>query len=144
MVSVVEQVLGDVDSIQLNDTSKSGFDNIAGYIAHKKEKFYDRCCGTHLLCDERKSDYIEKLSRGGLKKPSLALSDTVAKAFALLDTCSEVIRRSDLDSKSAGMLILQNFLDSPQIRSRSPGKIHAPAYYHRLQLLLQRAKETFQ
>lgn len=132
LISVAEQVLGDVDSIQLNDTSKSVSDNIAGYIAHKKEKLYDGCCGTLLLCDERKSEYIEKLSRGGLKKPSLALSDTVSKAFALLDTCSEVIRRSDIDSKSAGMLILHNFLDSPQILCQD----HQEKFTHQLMIIV--------
>ena len=50
LVSVAEQVLGDVDSIQLNDPSKSFSDNIAGYIAHKKEKLYDGCCRTLDSC----------------------------------------------------------------------------------------------
>ena len=40
---------------------------------------------------------------------------TVAKAFVLLDAHSNVIRCSTLDSKSAGIVILQKFLDSPPI-----------------------------
>ena len=41
---------------------------------------------------------------------------TVAKAFVLLDAPSNVIRcstQTTLDSKSAGIVILQKFLDSP-------------------------------
>ena len=40
---------------------------------------------------------------------------TVAKAFVLLGDLSNVIRCSTLDSKSAGIVILQKFLDSPPI-----------------------------
>ena len=115
LVLAAEEVLGDVDSIKLNATSKAVSDYVAGYICHKKQKLYDGCCGNLLLSDETNTAYIELLSKGGLKNPSLPLSDAVAKAFALLDACSDVIRLSDLDSKIAGTVILQEFLDSPPI-----------------------------
>ena len=43
------------------------------------------------------------------------LRGTVTEVFFLLDTSSNVIRRSALDSKSAGIVILQKFFDSPKI-----------------------------
>ena len=45
----------------------------------------------------------------------MRLRGIVTKAFALLNAPSNVIRCSALDSKSAGIVILQKFFDSPTI-----------------------------
>ena len=110
--------LGDIDSISLNAISTNVSDHLAGYICHKKKlKLYDECCDQLLLSGEPNSAYIEILSTGGLKNRSMRtmLRGTVTKAFFLLDASSNVIRRSALDSKSAGIVILQKFFDSPAI-----------------------------
>ena len=59
--------------------------------------------------------YIRILSTGGLKNPSMRLCGNVTKAFFLLDASGNVIRRSALDSKSAGIVILQKCFESPTI-----------------------------
>ena len=81
----------------------------------KKLKLYDECCDQLLLSGEPNSGYIGILSTGGLKNRSMRLRGTVTKAFALLNAPSNVVRRSALDSKSAEIMILQKFLDSPTI-----------------------------
>ena len=110
--SVNINFLGDIDSITLNATSTNVSDHLAGY---KKLKLYDECCDQLLLSGEPNSAYIGILSTGGLKNRSMRLSGTVTKVFALLNAPSNVIRRSALDSKSAGIVILQKFFDSPMI-----------------------------
>ena len=109
-----KKFLGDIDSITLNATSTNVSDHLAGY---KKLKLYDECCDQLLLSGEPNSAYIEIPSTGGLKNRSMRtmLRSTVAEAFFLLDASSNVIRRSALDSKSAGIVILQKFFDSPTI-----------------------------
>ena len=106
--------LGDIDSITLNATSTNVSDHLAGY---KKLKLYDEFCDQLLLSGEPNSAYIEILSTGGLKNRSTRtrLCDTVTETFFLLDASSNVIRRSALHSKSAGIVILQKFFDSPTI-----------------------------
>ena len=110
-----KNILGDIDSITLNETSTNLFDHLAGYICHKKLKLYNECCDQLLLSDEPNSAYIGILSTGGLKNRSMRLSGTVTKAFVLPDASSNVIRRSTLDSKSAGIVIHQKFFESPTI-----------------------------
>ena len=109
-----KKFLVDIDSITLNATSTNLSDHLAGY---KKLKLYDECCDQRLLSGEPNSAYIEIPSRGGLKNRSTRtmLHGTVTKAFFLFDASSNVIRRSALDSKSAGIVILQKFFDSPTI-----------------------------
>ena len=85
------------------------------YVIKKKLKLYDECCDQLLLSGEPNSAYIGILFTGGLKNRSMRLRGTVTKAFALLNAPSNVIRRSALDSKSAGIVILQKFFDSPTI-----------------------------
>ena len=88
-----------------------------GTYVIKKLKLYDECCDQLLLSGEPKSAYIGILSTGGLKNRSTRtkLCGTVTKVFFLLDASNNVIRRSALDSKSAGIVILQKFFDSPMI-----------------------------
>ena len=73
-------------------------------ICHKKLKLYDECCDQLLLSGEPNSAYIEILPTGGLKNRSMR---TMLRG--------NVIRRLALDSKSAGIVILQKFVDSPTI-----------------------------
>ena len=75
-----------------------------GTYVIKKLKLYDECCDQLLLSAEPNSAYIEILSTGGLKNRSMRTM-----------LCGNVIRRSALDSKSAGIVILQKFFDSPTI-----------------------------
>ena len=103
MLLDAKNFLGDIDSITLNETSTNVSDHLAGYICHKKLKLYDECCDQLLLSGEPNRS-MRTMLRG-----------TVAEAFFLLDTSSNVIRRSTLDSKSAGIVILQKFFDSPTI-----------------------------
>ena len=76
----------------------------------KKLKLYDECCDQLFLSDEPNSAYNAILSMGGLKNRG-----TGAMAFVLFVASSNVIRCSTLDSKNAGIVILQKFLDSPPI-----------------------------
>ena len=116
MLLEAKNFLGDIDSITLNETSTNVSDHLAGYICHKKKlKLYDKCCDQLLFYGEPNSGYIGILSTGGLKNRSMRLRGTVAEAFSLLDASSNVIRRSALDSKSAGIVILQKIFDSPKI-----------------------------
>ena len=107
-----KKFLGDIDSITLNATSTNVSDHLAGYICHKgTETLWRMLRSTSLVW------YIGILSTGGLKNRSMRtiLRGTGTTAFFLLDASSNVIRRSALDSKSAGIVILQNFFDSPTI-----------------------------
>ena len=54
------------------------------------------------------------LSRGALSIPSPGLSDVVARGFVLLDTSTDVIRRSKVPSRKARRFVLEKFLsDEP-------------------------------
>ena len=86
-----------------------------GTYVIKKMKLYDECCDQILLSGEPNSAYIGILSTGGLKHRSMRLRGTVTKTFFLLDVSSNVIRRSALVSKTAGIVILQKIFYSPTI-----------------------------
>ena len=58
------------------------------------------------------SNYHQLLSHGGLQIPSPAFSSYVATGFAVLDACSDAIRKSDLTSRIAGEHILKNVLNN--------------------------------
>ena len=78
---------------------------------HKEtETIWRMLMWSNILEYEPNSAYKAILSMGALKNRC-----TVAKAFVQLDAPSNVIRCSTLDSKSAGIVILQKFLDSPPI-----------------------------
>ena len=68
-VSNAEHVLGDVDSIRLNATSKNISNHVAGYIYFKKPKHHDEFCGQLILSDEPNDAYIEILSKRNFKNP---------------------------------------------------------------------------
>ena len=59
--------LGDIDSINLNETSTNVSDHLAGYSCHKKLKLYNECCDQLLLSGEPNSACIGIFSTGGLK-----------------------------------------------------------------------------
>ena len=67
LLDAKKNFLGDIDSITLNKTSTNVSDHLAGYICHKKLKFYNECCDQLLLSGEPNSAYIGILSTGGLK-----------------------------------------------------------------------------
>ena len=102
-------------SISVKGYFKTYWKSWAWLLCREKLKFYDECCDQLLLSGEPNSGYIGILSMGGLKNRSMRLRGTVTKAFVLLDVSSNVIRCSALDSKSAGVVILQTFFDSPTI-----------------------------
>ena len=107
----VEDVINDIDKIMLKDESREISDHIAGYAAKKLSYFCDNCCD-NLLFDRNSvgSNYHQLLSRGGLQIASLAFSSYVATGFAVLDACSDAIRKSDLTSRLAGEYILKKVL----------------------------------
>ena len=79
---------------------------------HKETETLWRMLWSNILEYESNSVYAYNaiLSMGALKNRY-----TAAKAFVLLDAPSNIIRCSTLHSKSARIVILQKFLDSPPI-----------------------------
>ena len=114
LLSSVESMFGDMDSITLDENSKEVSDNIAGYIAHKAMKYCNGCCQEYLINQDHSTDndnsYLSKLSRGGLLVPSEGLSAFVSQAFALLDASSPNIQSSPLPSRYAAEKLLGEFL----------------------------------
>ena len=110
----VEPILLDSDRIRLSDESKEVSDNVAGYIAKKLSDICSGCCD-HMLtksCSSADRNYVQLLSRGGLKHPSAALSNFVAHGLAMLHATSDLIRKSPLSSRLAGEEILKSCLHS--------------------------------
>ena len=88
-------------------------DTVTGYIAHKKAHLFDGYCKKKKLTDDQpNTEYIGILSRGGLKNPSLPMSNAVSQAFAILDATSETIKNSEVPARKARIRILQHYLDS--------------------------------
>ena len=87
------------------------------YIAHKAVDVLKDCCVNKLKTTDvaLASEYILKLSRGGLLHPSENLYCAVSQAFALLDACSATIRGSGIASRRAGTIILKEHLDTSGI-----------------------------
>ena len=74
-----------------------------------------RLCCDHMLtksCSSADRNYVQLLSRGGLKHPSAALSNFVAHGLAMLHATSDLIRKSRLSSRLAGEEILKSCLHS--------------------------------
>lgn len=113
LFSSVQCMLGDKNSIMLDENSKEVSDNIAGYIAHKAMKYCNGCCQEYLIDQSHSSqpdNYLSKLSRGGLQVPSEGLSAFVSQGFALLDASSSIIQASPLPSRYAAEKVLEEFL----------------------------------
>lgn len=117
LLRAVEEELGDVDAIKLDESSRKVSDHVAGYFVRKTHDIFHPCCGKNLKGEKENSnsEYINILSRGGLLCPSEKLADIVSQAFALLDASSPAIRLCDLPSKKAGFLILSRYLDTSGI-----------------------------
>ena len=45
LLKVVESKINDENSIKLDDSSRDVSNHVAGYIAHKARKVFDKCCG---------------------------------------------------------------------------------------------------
>ena len=112
LISKVESLIRDIDSIQLSEDSRHVSDYIAGHISYKAKKICKDCCYNELvgLNDETQQSFLSLMSRGGLVVPSEDLSTFVAQRFALLDACSEIIRTSGLSSRKASLFIIRSFL----------------------------------
>ena len=74
-----------LDNLKLIEQSKEEVVYISGYIALKVCSTSGECC-LHLLFGEcNNSEYLRKLSRGGLKSPSQVLCDHVCQSLAIID-----------------------------------------------------------
>ena len=109
--NTVEPVTTDVDRLCLSEQTREISNHIAGYVAYKLKDCCNGCCDKGLVIEHSAGGrYHQLLSRGGLKVPSLGLSNYVASGFAILDACSDSIRRSLLPARKAGEHILRKFL----------------------------------
>ena len=117
----VEFTLPNVDTVQLNSRSMEISDNVAGYIVHKSKSIFNSCYEEQMTKHtdnenktSRNSDshYIAILSLSGLIMPSEPLSNAVARAFGILDLSADVIRRSSVPLRKAGITILEKHLDT--------------------------------
>ena len=108
----VEELVGEGNSLQLNDDSRQVSDSVAGYFIHKTEHLYRDCCQSQLTNEQVNTEYIGQLSRGGLKNPSMPLSTVVSQSFAVLDASSPAIRLSNIPARKAGMKILAKYVNS--------------------------------
>ena len=108
----VEELIGEGNTLQLDDKSRLVSDTVAGYIVHKTEHLYKDCCQSKLTNVEPNTEYIGQLSRGGLKNPSMPLSAAVSQAFAVLDASSSAVRKSNIPARKAGMKILAKYVNS--------------------------------
>ena len=79
----MDEALGEVKSIKLNEDSRKISDYVAGYIALKMESFYEHCCAANLSNEQPNTEHIGLLSRGGLENPSILLKNAVYDAFAI-------------------------------------------------------------
>ena len=71
----LEELVGEANSLQLNDDSNS----VARYIVHETEHLYRDCYQSHLTNEEVNTQYSRKLSFGVLKI-SLMLLSTILSA----------------------------------------------------------------
>ena len=113
----VEKCLGNVENIELDSNTREVSDNIAGYIARKANDALSGCCINAAInnAPAPNQHYISLLSRGKLITPSDALGDVVAKSFAVLDACNTAIRHSKIPSRTAGLAVLNRFVNLPSI-----------------------------
>ena len=91
--------------------STSRYWNIAGFVAHKLQRFCEGCCKEQLVdSDASSTNYHNLLSRGGLKIGSVALKNYVASCFATLDACETVICKSNIPARHVAEYILKKVL----------------------------------
>lgn len=118
LLSSVESKMDDAKyTMVLSQESREVSDFIAGFIAQKARKITEGCCESLIVSSETppNGSYLEEISRGGLTVASYSLSECISQAFAMLDACSDLIRKYKVPSCKAGKLILNKFLDDANI-----------------------------
>ena len=75
-------------------------------------KHCESCC----LIDSKATgnSYHNILSRGGLKVASVALRNYVAACFSTLDSCEDIIRKSNATARQLGEFILNKVLSNDE------------------------------
>ena len=109
LTQIIEEVFEDVKkevdclSTEIYDSDLSDDTNevivvVAGYIARSLTKRF-KCndCQIKLILQNadfnKEDDYLDKLSRGGLIKPSDHLREFVSQSFLILDHVSEIVKK---------------------------------------------------
>ena len=108
----VESTIHDGKSVSLREDTKEVSNYIAGYIAHKMTDTLKDCCHQQMIdcLDDQNNSYTNIVSRGGLKYPSISLANFIANGFAILDSCSEILRTSTVPARLAGEYVLSSRL----------------------------------
>ena len=102
-------MIGEGNTLQLEDISRLVSDTVAGYIVHKTEHLYKDCCQRKLTKREPSNEYIGKLSHGRLKNRSMPFTAVVYQVLAVLDASSPALRKSKTPAREAGMEILAKY-----------------------------------
>ena len=105
------------ENTTLSNDSREVAIHIAGYMVKKFKKRLSDCCIVFLTGDSddfesQDISYIQTLSRGGLKIPSLNLANYVCSAFAMLDFLFGIIIESGIPMLKAARSVLMRFLYS--------------------------------
>ena len=98
----IEPNINDAEEILLNEESREEAVYIAGYAAYKVNRHCEGCCDKLLFSETSVGgNYLDLLSRGGLKVPSENLSNYISHGFAILDASLTVINNSNLPARVA-------------------------------------------
>ena len=107
----------DLESCMLSEERVEVAAVIAGYISKVIfDKSKCEVCKTLLTKvkpDSVKSNYLDKLSRGGLVIPSIDLLHYISKSFAILDCISDIIKKSSLPERKLAEYVLSERNDYP-------------------------------
>ena len=76
----------------------------------KIKPFTETCYSDKLIGECDNTDYIKLLSRGGMLKPSVSLSDAVRTSFAILDFFELYIQKCPVQTREAAEYILDTCL----------------------------------
>ena len=92
LLQQLQLLSNDIQENVLCEDSREVAIYIAGYITKKMLK-KSKCshCNEFLKTKQVSSEYVDILSRGGLKNPSKSLADFVCAAFAILDTAKDLL-----------------------------------------------------
>ena len=102
------------ENTTLSNDSREVAIHVAGYMVKKFKKRLGDCCTIFLIGDSNDFEsqdisYIQTLSRGGLKIPSLNLANYVCSAFAMLDFFFDIITESGIPVLKAAESVLMRF-----------------------------------
>ena len=107
----ISEMANEITSAELSSDSQQVSANVAGYIARQLQERIDCSeCASKVEAKDHSTihnSYINLLSRGGLKHPSVSLAEFIASAFAILDLTSPVITRYSVSTDST---LKTNFL----------------------------------